>query len=123
MSEAKLSPAFPQLPTGDIDKTASFFSEKLGFEVFGIYNDKKFLIMRRGVTEIHFWKAENEEEALKAGGVSSCYVRVENITPLFNEFKERGVKFRYELTLQPWGMKEMQIDDPYSNAIRFGEPI
>jgi hypothetical protein len=31
--------------------------------------------------------------------------------------------FRYELTTQPWGMHEMQIDDPYGNAIRFGERV
>ena len=28
-----------------------------------------------------------------------------------------------EMTIQPWGMHEMQIDDPYGNAIRFGERV
>lgn len=37
--------------------------------------------------------------------------------------KRLGAPFRYELRVQPWGMTEMQIDDPYGNAIRFGERI
>ena len=47
---------------------------------------------------------------------------VENIQPLFEEFQKNKAPFRYELTQQPWGMNEMQIDDPYGNAIKFGEP-
>ncbi len=57
------------------------------------------------------------------GQESSCYIRVENIQLFFEELKMKNVNFRYELTRQPWGMNEMQIDDPYGNAIRFGEAI
>jgi uncharacterized glyoxalase superfamily protein PhnB len=123
MESFKLSPAIPQLPSGDINKTANFFVEKLGFEVVAKLEVQKFLILRRGPAEIHFWQAPTEEEAKTVGGDSSCYIRVENIQPLFEEFKKRGAKFRYELTKQPWGMHEMQIDDPYRNAIKFGEII
>ena len=62
-------------------------------------------------------------EARAAASTSSCYIRVENITPLFDELKSLGAPFRYELTVQPWGMNEMQVDDPYGNAIRFGERV
>jgi len=68
-----------------------------------------------------FWQTESEEEAKTIGIVSSCYIRVENIQHFFQEFKKKDVNFRYELTAQPWGISEMQIDDPYLNAIRFGE--
>lgn len=118
-----LDPAIPQLPSGDIQKTASFYVEKLGFEVALLLENHNFLSVKRGYTEIHFWKASTEEEAKKYGSVSSCYIRVKNIEELFSEFKAKGVHFRYELTKQPWGMNEMQIDDPYLNAIKFGEMI
>lgn len=117
-----LSPAIPQLPTGDIEKTAAFF-EKLGFEVKAKFPTQKFLIMERGKAEIHFWTAESEAEARRLGAESSCYIRVVGVDELFEEFKRNGVKFRYELMKQPWGMYEMQIDDPYMNAIKFGEVI
>ncbi len=122
MKIVKLNPAIPQLPSGDVTKTATFFKDYLGFEV-ALYVEHKYLIVRRGAAEIHFWLAESEEEAKNIGKVSSCYIRVENIQLLFQEFKKKNVTFRYELTTQPWGMNEMQIDDPYLNAIRFGENI
>ena len=121
MPNAILSPAIPQLPSGDIEKTASFFVNCLGFEVAAKFVEYKFLSVKRGPTEIHFWQTPTEKEALDLGSDSSCYIRVQNIETLFQEFKEKGATFRYELTKQPWGMNEMQIDDPYMNAIRFGE--
>ncbi len=121
--QVKLSPAFPQLPSGDIEKTAKFFIDRLGFEIVAKYVEQKFLIVKRGAAEIHFWQAETESEAKRLGVASSCYIRVENIEILFNEFKNRNAVFRYELKKQPWGMYEMQIDDPYLNAIRFGEEL
>ena len=122
MSNVKLNSAIPQLPSGDIEKTAEFFETKLGFETVK-FLEHKHLIVRRGSAEIHFWQASTEEEATKLGSQSSCYIRVENIEPLFEELKTSRSPFRYELTVQPWGMNEMQIDDPYGNAIRFGEPV
>lgn len=88
MIKAKLSPAFPQLPTGDVEKTAEFFVNKLGFEIMAKYVDQKFLIVRRGPAEIHFWQAADEAEAKKLGSDSSCYIRVENIDPLVTEFNQ-----------------------------------
>ena len=121
MSKAVLTPAIPQLPSGDLEVTATFFRDKLGFEVVQLYAEHGHLILARSPVEIHFWKASSEQEATHYGQASSCYVRVSNIQALFEEFKARGAPFRYELTRQAWGMNEMQVDDPYGNAIRFGE--
>ncbi|MBI4471131.1 MAG: VOC family protein [Acidobacteria bacterium] len=123
MSTATLKPAIPQLPSGDIDKTATFFEMKLNFEIAARFPEHKYLIVRRGLAEIHFWQTATEPAAKAIGSQSSCYIRVENIEALFDEFKTTGAPFRYELTQQPWGMNEVQIDDPYGNAIRFGERI
>jgi len=112
LPNSKLNPAIPQLPSGDIEKTAAFFETKLNFEIAAKFPEHKHLIVRRGAAEIHFWQASTEEEAKAIGSQSSCYIRVENIKPLFEELKNSGAPFRYELTEQPWGMNEMQIDDP-----------
>jgi hypothetical protein len=37
--------------------------------------------------------------------------------------RKLGGKFSIGLVKQPWGMQEMQIDDPYGNAIRFGDVL
>ncbi len=123
MSTAKLSPAIPQLVTGNIELTATFFAGQLGFEVVAKFPEHNHLIVRRGPAEIHFWQAPTEAGAREIATQSSCYIRVENIDLLFLEFKSSGVPFGYELTKQPWGMNEMQVNDPYGNAIRFGEPL
>lgn len=121
MTEPHLAPAIPQLPSGDIQVTAQFFKTSLGFEVIAIYPEFNYLIVRRGAAEIHFWQTASEKDAKHYGDASSCYIRVENIQALYDELQDRKTKLRYGLVKQPWGMNEMQIDDPYGNAIRFGE--
>jgi hypothetical protein len=121
MTASKLGLAIPQLPSGNIEVTKSFFVEKLGFEASAEYPEYKFLIVRRGRAEIHFWQAPDEQCARRIAEESSCYIRVEDIGPLYEELKERGAPFRYGLEQKPWGMNEMQVDDPFGNAIRFGE--
>ena len=119
----ELIQAIPQLPTGDINKTADFFESRLGFTVLQKYPEQGHLILCRGNAEIQFWQASSEEEAKTIAMQSSCYIRVTNITKLYEEFKSNGAPFGYDLTEQPWGMKEMQVNEPYGNAIRFGENV
>lgn len=119
----KLGKGIPQLPSGNIEITAEFFETKLGFRVDAIFPDHGHLILVRDEAEIHFWRTSNDDHARTIGSDSSCYIRVENVSELYEELMQREAPFRYELTDQPWGMKEMQIDDPYGNAIRFGEPV
>ena len=95
----------------------------LGFEIVAKFPEHNHLIMRRDTVELHFWQAESEAAAKEIAGQSSCYIPVENIEPLFRQLKDKDAPFAYELTQQPWGMNEMQINDPYGNAIRFGERI
>jgi hypothetical protein len=80
-------------------------------------------MLNRGNAEIHFWQAPSEEVARALASQSSCYIRTKNIEELYAEFKKQNVPFGYELTDQPWGMKEMQVNEPYGIAIRFGEQI
>ena len=117
-----LSPAIPQLPSGDLAVTQDFYRERLGFERFRVLEGHGFLIAIRQAVEIHFWRAATVEEARQYGSASSCYIRVHNIRTLHAELVQRDAPFRYGLVQQPWGMLEMQVDDPFGNAIRFGEP-
>lgn len=123
VSTPVLSPAIPQLPSGDLRRTADFYRDRLGFTELSHFPEHGHLIARRGLVEIHFWLAASEEEARRLGSASSCYIRVRGVVALHEEFERRQAPFRYGLTRQPWGMHEMQVDDPYGNAIRFGEAI
>ena len=122
MTRYELSPAFPQLVSGDIEITADFFENQLGFEIVAKYVDHQFLIVKKGAAEIHFWTAETSQAARSVASASSVYIRVKNVAALFDEYKMADIKFRYPLEAKPWGMNEFQIDDPFGNAIKFGEP-
>ncbi len=123
MTDSILGPAIPQLPSGDLSVTETFFNSILGFQTIAKYPQNGFLIVKRGDAEIHFWQTPTEQQAKKLGSDSSCYNRVKQIEPIFKELKLKGASFRYELEEKAWGMNEMQIDDPFGNAIRFGEII
>lgn len=82
MNAFELSPAIPQLPSQNIEETAIFFEKFLGFEVVAKMKEHNFLIVRRGVAEIHFWQAESNEAAKRIGRESSCYIRVKNVARL-----------------------------------------
>ena len=86
MPSSTLSPAIPQLPSGNLQVTAEFYRERLGFTDFEFYAEHGHLIATRGPVEIHFWDAGSEDEARKYGSASSCYIRVQNIDPLYEEF-------------------------------------
>ena len=110
----------PQLPSSDLDRTIEFMTESLGFELLSRYPDLA-LFQRDGV-RIHYWSGADAETMAILGQNSSCYFSVNHIKGLFEEFKASGVPFGYELTTQPWGMHEMQVNDPDGNALRFGQP-
>lgn len=114
---SQLTSVVPQLPSLDLERTATFCALTLGFEVVSRY--ETMIIVKRDAAEIHFWKCD--DPALPKE--SSCYVRVVDLGPLFAAFKAAGAKFGYELTEQPWGMHEFQVNDPDGNALRFGERL
>jgi catechol 2,3-dioxygenase-like lactoylglutathione lyase family enzyme len=47
------------------------------------------------------------------------WIGVDDIEPLFAEFKAKNVKFREQPTNYPWAY-EMKIEDPDGHVLRFG---
>ena len=123
MKDSDLGPARPQLPSGNIEITELFFNQILKFPTVAKYSGHGYLIVKRGDAEIHFWQTSTPEEGKQYGSLSSCYIHVKDLEAIFHEYKKSKVIFRCELEKKPWGMNEMQIDDPFGNAIRFGEAI
>lgn len=93
MSAPIVNPAIPQLPSGDLQRTADFYRDRLGFADLKLFPEHRHLIVRRRPVEIHFWHAGSEEEAKHYGSASSCYIRVHNIVPLYEELRCRGRLF------------------------------
>lgn len=58
MPTYSIEPAIPQLPSASIETTKTFYLGKLGFEIVAEYPGQKFLIVKKGNAEIHFWQTD-----------------------------------------------------------------
>lgn len=105
----------PVLPTADIQRDITWYQKKMGLEVF--FSDKMYAILFRETLCLHLqWHADTQDDPLLGGSVVRIYVK--NITPLFEEFIQRGTitpeKFRSNT---PWLTNEFGFYDLNNNAI------
>lgn len=116
---------------------AAFYRERLGFSVR--HEENCFAILTRDDVEIHLWAASNHSwknrtsslpsEAVVSGaesfiaGTASCRIEVRGIDELFAEYKERGVLYGSDTTVeaQPWGTREFPALDLERNLLTFFE--
>ncbi|HEU4753294.1 MAG TPA: VOC family protein, partial [Armatimonadota bacterium] len=47
------------------------------------------------------------------------WIGVEDVEPLYAEYRARGARFRQEPTAYPWAY-EMRVEDPDGHVLRFG---
>lgn len=110
--------AAPVLASLDLDKTESFYKERLGFETEFKYPN--YLSVIRNGLAIHFWVTD--DPAIPKA--TSCYVYLEGVDALHAEYDAAGVVHpNGQLGTRPWRMKEFAILDGDGNMIRFGENL
>ena len=131
------APKTPRLPPGppslkyvvpillvrNVEATAIFFREKLGFKTDFLHGSPPFYgsVSRDGVClhlrfvhEPFFAQAAALEES-----VLVVSIQVTNVKGLFEEFKSRGVQFAQKLKKLAWGGTDFHVKDPDGNAISF----
>lgn len=94
----------PQFFTEDIPATIAYYSNKLGFECLGTWQDPPiYAIVARDQHAIHFRcaapptnnPAKDEDELLDA------YINVEDADALYAEYAAKGVEFTRRLANMP----------------------
>jgi uncharacterized glyoxalase superfamily protein PhnB len=118
-----LGRVIPILLVRDITASATFFQQKLGFEIDFLHGLPPFYgsVSRDGV-RLHirfvhrpcFAEAAAHEKSLLCASVE-----VSNVQGLFEEFKARGVEFAQSLNKQAWGGTDFHVRDPDGNVISF----
>jgi len=112
----------PIIKCTDIDKSISFYTQVLDFEVLN--PDEEFpyrLLIREG--------ARLDISSLDGGIVSCVYIEVENVDDLFKKFLQRGLDISEGSGVhsgpidQTWGMREFYVEDHDRNTLRFGQEI
>jgi catechol 2,3-dioxygenase-like lactoylglutathione lyase family enzyme len=113
----------PILLVRDVTVSATFFEQKLGFEIdflhglppfYGSVSRDSVCLHLRFVHEPFFAEAAALEES-----VICASFEVSNVQGLFKEFKARGVEFPQSLTKQAWGGTDFQVRDPDGNVVSF----
>lgn len=118
-NHATLKRAIPLLASLDIDRTLTFYAEKLGFEMEVFHVDDAAGVERDGV-QIHFWKCDDRHIAEN----TSCRIEVEGIDTLYEELLLRGVVHpNGPLADQPWGFREFAVLDCDGNLITFVQEL
>ncbi len=110
----------PKLPMRNKAMTRAFYSEKLGFKVFGSAEYDGYLMMEKDLVQLHFFEFSNLNPAENYGQV---YIRTDDIEGLYQTLLDNkvGIHPNGKLQLKPWGQKEFAVLDPDNNLLTFGQ--
>jgi predicted enzyme related to lactoylglutathione lyase len=106
----------PILRVENMEASLRFYVDLLGFENAS-WGTEEFTSVNRGRAGIYLCQRGQGK------GGAWVWIGVEDIQPLYEDYKSRGAKILMPPTSFPWAL-EMQIEDPDGNVLRFGsDPI
>jgi uncharacterized glyoxalase superfamily protein PhnB len=113
----------PILFVKDVTASATFFQQKLGFEIDFLHGLPPFYgaVSRDGVC-LHLRFVHQPLFAQMAAQEKSLIlasIEVSNVHTLFEEFKAQGTEFAQTLTKQAWGGTDFHVRDLDGNVISF----
>lgn len=119
-----LKGAFPVVFVSNVQTSAAFFRDKLGFAIDFLHGHPPFYAsVSRGAARIHLRFVHEPVIAPgvreREGVLLSAYLDVDNIKGLFAEYKAAGVDFVQPLRKEPWGASAFTVLDPDGNSIYF----
>ncbi len=112
--------AIPTLKVNDITQAERFYCGQLGFtKKFENTPTDKPNPSYIGINKDGMWL---HVSSFSGDGVSGSVtsIAVEDVDMLFKEFKANGAKIDMEPIDQTWGTREMYLNDPDGNQLRFG---
>jgi len=115
-----LTDIHPKLPMRDKSVTREYYSNRLGFKVFGTADYDGYLMMEKDHIQIHFFEFKALDPKENYGQV---YIRSDNIDAFYKSLLEKQTEIHPngKLEIKPWGQKEFSVLDPDSNLLTFGQ--
>ncbi len=115
----------PQFVVRDVEETALYYRDQLGFKVSGIYGEPvELAIVTRGNAQVFFSRAlaspGSSNRLLNGQGVDA-YFRVQGVEALQQELTQRGVLILDGPNLRNYGMLEIKVEDLNGFILVFGE--
>ncbi len=113
--ENKFDCVTPILNVSDMQQSLRYYRDVLGFSVAWEWGEPTgFACVKRGNVELFFCH--------QGQGVGSCWLSifVADIDELHKEYLASGAIIRQPPTNFPWGVREMNIEDPDGHRLRIG---
>jgi catechol 2,3-dioxygenase-like lactoylglutathione lyase family enzyme len=118
--------AVPTFVVSDVAKTASWYSENLGFQIVGLFPKQaphSYASLQLGPAEIMLLALANYEKedlaARRPEGVWDAYIRLDGVNALYESVK--GERFiQSELIQRPYGNWEFEVRDLNGYVLVFG---
>lgn len=112
----------PKLPMRDKSVTLAFYTNRLGFKVFGSADYDGYLMMEKDQIQIHFFEFKELKPKENYGQV---YIRTDNIDDFYKLLFEKQTEIHPngKLEVKPWGQKEFSLLDPDNNLLTFGQNL
>jgi catechol 2,3-dioxygenase-like lactoylglutathione lyase family enzyme len=122
--KAALKVAVPMVYVSNVQTTAEFFRDKLGFAIDFLHGNPPFYgSVSRDAARLHLRFVHEPvitpEVLEREESLLSAVIEVENIKALYTEYLQAGVAFAHPLKKEPWGASAFTVLDPDGNLICF----
>ena len=123
---ARIVRVAPYLLVPDVTAAGDYYEKVFGFTREYLGGDPaEFAIYTRDGHPVMFRRAPDAGRIVpveRQGGTWDLFCWVDGLDALQAELKRGGADFAYELTIQPYGMREIAVRDLNGYVLGFGEP-
>ncbi len=111
-----LAAIMPYLPVSDVQRSATYYQEALGFRLAWRTSDWQLAAIGSGEVEIFLvpWSGESSPP------VQTCYVYADDPDALCSEYATAGADIEDPTASREWGMREFVVRDPDGHRLRIG---
>ncbi len=127
-TSTKITSATTMLIVKDVKASAEFYRDKLGFKIeFVIEEGTPFASVYRDGYKVYLESCPNcgkdDENSEKVAVKCGVYFMVDDVDALYEEFKSRGVEFRWAPQDQVYGNRDMKLLDNSGYQLLFATDL
>jgi len=115
------------VPVRNVEASAAFYRDTLGFETRFLSDDKTFATVVHGEAAVHLLRTQDEASLQATANHISIYLWVNGVDALFAQLSDKLDKLEAGRVRQPfdqpYGMREFHVKDPDGCLLFFGEDI
>jgi catechol 2,3-dioxygenase-like lactoylglutathione lyase family enzyme len=112
----------PMFPVANVEKTAEFYRDQLGFNIDVLWGDPKFYaILNRVGVYIDLIKSDSISGEI--GDIGGAYIIVENVDEVYQELKNKDVNILGPPEDKEYPMRDFILLDCDGHRLCIGSPL